>query len=102
LPHIPAFQHSQRSAARQTGDRLRLCPEFDTVASPACNDCPFSQDAPPKGQFFLCTDTSCLIILIVNYLNLYKYTAKTDFGTDIAIILKSNDPLMGNNPEYDI
>jgi hypothetical protein len=62
----------------------------------------FSRMHPQKGQIFLCTGILCPAILIVNYLNLYKYTAKTDFGTDIAIILKSNDPLMGNNPEYDI
>jgi hypothetical protein len=37
-----------------------------------------------KGQFFLCTGILCPAILILNYLNLYKYSAKADFGTDIA------------------
>jgi hypothetical protein len=39
---------------------------------------------PQKGQFFLCSPIPCPVILIVNYLNLYKYAEKTDFGTDIA------------------
>jgi hypothetical protein len=44
----------------------------------------FSRMHPPKGQIFLCTGILCPAILIVNYLNLYKYDEKTDFGTDIA------------------
>jgi len=44
----------------------------------------FSRMHRQKGQIFLRTGIPCPAILIVNYLNLYKYAAKTQFGTDIA------------------
>ena len=44
----------------------------------------FSQDAPAKRAIFSLYRYLLSAVLIVNYLNLYKYAEKMDFGTDIA------------------
>ena len=55
----------------------------------------FSRIHRKDGQFFLFAAIPCPVILIVNYLNLYKYIAKTSFGTNIANYFRIKRPAKG-------